>query len=419
MQCDLRGDRQADPAASHPRGRSGVALTSGLVAEWRVRLTSIYVAAIPFAIWFYLLLARGNFWKLSEDEIAPKPLENWPPVVAVVPARNEAETIVRAIVSLASQDYPGEFRIIVVDDQSEDGTAALVKPAAAGSGGPHSVTVRSIAALPPGWTGKLWALNEGVSTAAEKAPAYFWFTDADIVHAPDTLRRLVFRAERDSHDLASLMVLLQAKTFPEWLLIPPFLYFFLMLYPPRWIADLKARTAGAAGGCILLRREALERMGGLAAIRSEVIDDCALARAVKRCGGKIWMGLTRQSVSLREYRSFAEIRDMIARTAFAQLGYSSVLLFATLIGLFVTFWLAWILFFTGDDPAWIMASTAASLMTTTFLLTVRFYGLSPIWAFTLPFAAMFYGYATCVSAVRYWLGHGGQWKGRAQAPRGD
>jgi hopene-associated glycosyltransferase HpnB len=203
------------------------------------------------------------------------------------------------------------------------------------------------------------------------------------------------------------------------LLIPPFLYFFLMLYPPRWIADPKARTAGAAGGCILLRREALERIGGIAAIRGEVIDDCALARAVKKSGGTIWMGLTRTSMSLREYGSFAEIRDMIARTAFAQLGYSFVPLVVTLIGLFVTFWLAWILFFTGDDPAWIMASTAVSLMTTTFLLTVRFYRLSPVWAFTLPVAALFYGYATWLSAVRYWLGRGGQWKGRAQAPRGE
>ncbi len=380
---------------------------------------SLYVAAIPLAIWLYLLLARGNFWRLSEEEIAPKPLEKWPRVVAVVPARNEAETIARAVASLANQDYPGELEIIIVDDQSEDATAALARQAAAESRAKQRVTVHSVAALPAGWTGKLWALNEGVSAAAEKAPAFFWFTDADVVHAPDTLRRLVFRAERDSLGLVSLMVLLQAKTFPERLLIPPFLYFFLMLYPPRWIADPRARTAGAAGGCILLRREALERIGGIAAIRREVIDDCALARALKQSGGKIWMGLTRASVSLREYGSFAEIRDMIARTAFTQLRQSIVLLVATLAGLFVTFWLAWILFFTGNDPAWIMASTAVALMTTTFLLTVRFYGLSPVWAFTLPVAALFYGYATCVSAVRYWLGRGGQWKGRAQAPRGD
>jgi hopene-associated glycosyltransferase HpnB len=280
------------------------------------------------------------------------------------------------------------------------------------------VTIHAAAPLSPGWTGKLWALNEGVQTAAKQAPEFLWFTDADVVHAPDTLRRLMFRAEKESLDLASLMVLLHATTFPEKLLIPPFLYFFLLLYPPRWIADPNARTAGAAGGCILLRRNVLAPIGGIASIRGEVIDDCALARAVKKSGGRIWMGLTRASVSLREYGTFAEIRDMIARTAFSQLRHSLVLLALTLIGLLVTFWLAWILFFTGDDPAWIMASTAVSLMTTTFLLTVRFFELSPLWAFTLPFAALFYGYATCVSAVRYWLGRGGQWKGRTQAQRG-
>ena len=380
-------------------------------------LSSVYVAAIPFAIWVYLLLGRGSFWRVVEDDAAPKPLENWPRVVAVVPARNEAETIARAVTSLVGQDYPGEFEIIVVDDHSEDETATLAGQAAKVSGPLRRVTVHSAGALPTGWTGKLWALNEGISAGAEKGPAFFWFTDADIVHAPDTLRRLVFRAERDSLDLASLMVLLQAKTFPERLLIPPFLYFFLMLYPPRWIVDPKARTAGAAGGCILVRSIALGKIGGVTAIRSEVIDDCALARTVKRSGGKIWMGLTRTSVSLREYGSFAEIRYMIARTAFSQLRQSIFLLAATLAGLFVTFWLAWILFFTGDDPTWIMASTTVSLMTTTFLLTVLYFRLSPIWAFTLPIAAFFYGYATCVSAVRYWLGRGGQWKGRAQIPR--
>ncbi len=377
-----------------------------------------FLAAIPLAIWLYLLLARGSFWRLIEEKIEPRRLENWPHVIAVVPARNEAATISQAILSLVKQDYPGEFSIIVVDDHSEDATATLAQQAANQSGATRRVTIHAAAPLSPGWTGKLWALNEGVQTAAKQAPEFLWFTDADVVHAPDTLRRLMFRAEKESLDLASLMVLLHATTLPEKLLIPPFLYFFLLLYPPRWIADPSARTAGAAGGCILLRRNVLAPIGGIASIRGEVIDDCALARAVKKSGGRIWMGLTRASVSLREYGTFAEIRDMIARTAFSQLRHSLVLLALTLIGLLVTFWLAWILFFTGDDPAWIMASTAVSLMTTTFLLTVRFFELSPLWAFTLPFAALFYGYATCVSAVRYWLGRGGQWKGRTQAHRG-
>jgi hopene-associated glycosyltransferase HpnB len=384
-----------------------------------VPLSPTLLAAIPLAIWIYLLVARGHFWRVREDDLEPKRLENWPHVVAVVPARNEAATISQAISSLAKQDYPGQFSIIVVDDHSEDATAALARKAAEECGAGQRIAIHSAANLPPGWTGKLWALNEGIQLAASQSPEFLWFTDADIEHAPDTLRRLVFRAERDSLDLASLMVLLEAKTFPERLLIPPFLYFFLMLYPPRWIADPNASTAGAAGGCILLRRNVLAPIGGIASIRGEVIDDCVLARTVKRSGGIIWMGLTRTSLSLRSYGSFAEIRDLIARTAFTQLHYSFPLLIATLAGLFATYLLAWICFFILDDPGWLLASTAISIMTATYGATVRFYGLPWLWALTLPFAALFYGYATCVSAVRYWLGRGGQWKGRAQATRGN
>lgn len=381
--------------------------------------TPTLVAAIPLAIWIYLFLARGSFWQLHEDDVAPKPLDNWPRVVAIVPARNEAETIARTVSSLTKQDYPGELHIIVVDDHSEDGTATLARNAAEVSGATERVSIYSATDLPSGWTGKLWALNEGVQVATNHSAEFFWFTDGDIEHAPNTLRRLVFRAEKESLDLASLMVLLQAKTFPERLLIPPFLYFFLMLYPPRWIAEPKARTAGAAGGCILLRRSALARIGGIASIRSEVIDDCELARAVKKSGGKIWMGLTRASVSLRGYGTFAEIRNMIARAAFTQLHYSFLFLFVVLAGLFVTFLLPWFSFLSGEDPAWFLASTAICLMTVTFGVTVRFYGLAWPWALALPLAAVYYGYATCLSAVRYWLGRGGQWKGRAQAPRGN
>jgi len=384
-----------------------------------VPLSPTLVAAIPLAIWIYLFLARGNFWQLREDDIYLQPLANRPRVVAIVPARNEAETIAQTVRSLAAQDYPGEFSIIIVDDHSEDGTAALAQKAANESGASQRVKIHSAAQLPPGWTGKLWALNEGVQVASGDKPDFLWFTDADIEHAPDTLHRLVFRAEKDALDLVSLMVLLQAKTFPERLLIPPFLYFFLMLYPPRWIADPNASTAGAAGGCILLRRNVLAPIGGIAAIRGEVIDDCALARAVKKGGGRIWMGLTRASVSLRGYGTFAEIRNMIARTAFTQLNYSFGLLLVALLGLFVTFLLPWCSFFAGDDPAWFLASTAICLMTVTFGVTARFYTLPWPWALSLPFAAAYYGYATCASAARYWLGRGAQWKGRVQAPHGN
>jgi hopene-associated glycosyltransferase HpnB len=380
-----------------------------------VPLSPTFLAAIPLAIWVYLLVARGYFWRVSEDSFGPKRLEDWPRVVAIVPARNEARTISEAVSSLAKQDYPGEFSIIVIDDHSEDGTAALAQQAANEFGASQRVKIHVASPLAPGWTGKLWALNEGIQLAANYSAEFFWFTDADIEHAPDTLRRLVSRAEKESLDLVSLMVLLQAKTLPERLLIPPFLYFFLMLYPPRWIADPNASTAGAAGGCILLRRNVLAPIGGIASIRAEVIDDCALARAVKRRGGKIWMGLTRASVSLRSYGTFAEIRDLIARTAFTQLHYSFLLLIVTLIGLCATYLLAWIAFFTLEDPGWLLASTAISIMTATYGATVRFYGLPWLWALTLPFAAVFYGYATFLSALRYWLGRGGQWKGRAQA----
>jgi hopene-associated glycosyltransferase HpnB len=260
-------------------------------------------------------------------------------------------------------------------------------------------------------------LHEGVSHADAARPAYYWFTDADIVHAPDTLQRLVARAERGQLDLTSLMVLLQAKTLPERALIPAFLFFFLKLYPPRWIADPRARTAGAAGGCILLRSEALERIGGLAAIRGEVIDDCALARAVKLSNGKIWMGLTRASVSLRAYTSFGEILDMIARTAFTQLHYSAPLLLGALAGMFLTYPVPVLLLFAHNPAPRIVGASIWLFMSLLYLPTIRFYRLPPAWAATLPFSALFFTYATLVSAVRYWLGRGAQWKGRAQAAR--
>jgi hopene-associated glycosyltransferase HpnB len=377
------------------------------------------------AIWVYLVFLRGAFWRVQsfdDDKHSVGALNAWPSVVAVVPARNEAETIAQTVSSLVQQDYPGKFSVVVVDDHSTDGTATLALQAAALAVAADRVAVHSAAELPAGWTGKLWALNEGVRSAglalAQREPLeFFWFTDADIVHAPDTLTRLVSRAQSESLDLTSLMVLLQARTLPERLLIPPFLYFFLMLYPPRWIAYAKARTAGAAGGCILLRRSALEAIGGLAAIRGEVIDDCALALAVKNTGAKIWMGLTRESVSLRSYGSFHEIRDMIARTAFTQLRYSGLLLMGTLAGMLLTYVVPVALLFVNNLPARMLSLVTWLLMSVSFLPTVRFYQLSLFWAPFLPVAAAFYSYATWLSAARFWLGRGGQWKGRSQTPK--
>ncbi len=348
-------------------------------------------------------------------QITNTPAE-WPRVLALVPARNEAQTIERAVESLLRQDYPGEYQVLVVDDHSEDETAALAHSAAQSLKATDRLRIVPAKELPPGWTGKLWAIEQGVEASAQFDPDYYWFTDADITHSSDTLGRLIARAEKDHLDLTSLMVLLQAKSFPERLLIPPFLYFFLKLYPPFWIASPTAKTAGAAGGCALLKRTALERIGGVAAIKSEVIDDCALARAVKGSGGSIWMGLTRNSISLRAYSSFSEIRDLIARTAFTQLRYSTLLLVGTLAGMLLTYLAPFLFSFSSQAIVWRLGLTAWALCTITYLPTVRFYGLSPLWAPTLPFAAAFYSYATCISASRYWLGSGGQWKGRSQAP---
>jgi hopene-associated glycosyltransferase HpnB len=380
----------------------------------------LVLAGLSFLVWIVLTFFRGVFWQVRRfdgDIGGSEQPRNWPRVVAVVPARNEAETITLCVESLVGQKYPGELQIMVVDDRSQDGTGELARAAAQSGDGVGRVMILQAAELQPGWTGKLWALQQGVAGATTFSPHYFWFTDADIVHAPDTLQRLVRQAESQRLDLASLMVLLQAKTIPERLLIPAFLYFFLMLYPPKWTADDKSRMAGAAGGCILLRRTALEQVGGISSIRSEVIDDCALARAVKGSGGRIWLGLTRKSISLRAYKRFGEIRDLIARTAFTQLRYSGLALFGTVMGMLLTYFAPVVLTFHRQPLVWRLGLAAWALMTTTYLPTVRFYQISPIWAPLLPAAALFYSYSTCLSAVRYWLGRGGQWKGRAQAKR--
>ena len=378
------------------------------------------VGIIALAIWLHVFFGRGWFWrvkKLDADRTEDLALANLPSVMAVVPARNEADTIGQVVKSLLAQDYPGDFSLVIVDDHSGDSTAAIALQAASTTATPARLRVLSADALPDSWTGKVWAMNCGVAAASANPPAFYWFTDADVNHSPDTLRRLVAQAAQQRADLASLMVLLQAKTLPERALIPAFLYFFLMLYPPRWIADDELNTAGAAGGCVLLRRDALERLGGLAAIRKEVIDDCALAKKVKQSGGRVWMGLTRKSSSLRAYGSWSEIRDLIARTAFTQLRYSALLLAGTLAGMLLTYVAPVALLFAQDPIARLLGLASWLLMSFSFMPTMRFYRLSPLGAPLLPLAALFYTYATLLSAMRYWRGRGGQWKGRAQATK--
>jgi hopene-associated glycosyltransferase HpnB len=268
--------------------------------------------------------------------------------------------------------------------------------------------------LPPGWTGKLWAVSQGAQTAFEQQSDYLLFTDADVRHHSRSVAELVTKAEAEQLDLASYMVRLSTANFAEKALIPAFVYFFLQLYPPNWIAATKHRTAGAAGGCILVKPETLARIGGHAAIRGQIIDDCALARAVKSSGGKIWMGLTAQTQSLRPYTGFAEIGRMISRSAFNQLRHSALLLAGTLLVLAITYVIPVAALCSGRPLAAILGTAAWLLMSISYAPTIRFYRLPLIWAFCLPPVGIFYAGATFHSAIQYWRGKGGAWKGRIQ-----
>jgi hopene-associated glycosyltransferase HpnB len=372
------------------------------------------LAVLSFAIWLYLLLGRGGFWREGVLPPAPEPAR-WPGVVAVVPARNEAPYVGDAVRSLLTQDYPGDFSVILVDDHSDDGTAEVAQAAAAAAGAADRLTVIRARELPPGWTGKLWALDQGLQQLAHRdpAPELVLLTDADIVHHGTNLRELAARIETGV-DLASLMVRLRTESLAERFLIPAFVFFFEMLYPFAWIRDSRRRTAGAAGGCVLLRREALQRIGGLAAIRGEIIDDCALGRAVKQ-GGAIWLGLSTRTRSLRPYPTLGDIWRMVARTAYAQLGYSPVVLAGTVIGLALGFVAPVAVSLSGTESA-TLGLTAWAAMSLAFLPTLRLYDRSPLWAPLLPLIAIVYMGATLDSARRHWLGKGAEWKGRIQQP---
>ena len=335
-----------------------------------------------------------------------------PSVAVIVPARNEAETVGRAVASLAAQRYPGALHIVLVDDASTDGTA----DAAGDAAWPGILTVIRGLPLPPGWSGKLWAVDQGVREAARLSPDYLLLTDADIEHPPGNVAALVARAESGAIDLVSYMATLGCRTFAERALIPAFVFFFFMLYPPAWVGDPRRATAGAAGGCMLVKRAALERMGGLAAIRGELIDDCALARAVKAGGGRVWLGLSAATHSIRGYGGFAEIGRMISRAAFTQLHYKAAMLAGTAAGLAVTYLLppALALGAPGATARW-LGGAAWGLMAAAWVPALRFYRRSPLWAPFLPLVAAFYLGATFHSAFSYWRGRGGMWKGRAQA----
>jgi hopene-associated glycosyltransferase HpnB len=336
-------------------------------------------------------------------------------VVAVIPARDEADVIAPCITSLLSQSGV-RMHIFLVDDGSQDGTAGVALQAAEGAGKSLQLTIVQGVPLPAGWSGKLWAVQQGIERASGLNPDFLLLTDADIVHSPDNIQTLARLSQSRKYDLVSLMVKLHCHTLAERALIPAFVFFFLMLYPPSWIADSKRRTAGAAGGCMLIRPHALEKAGGIAAIRGEIIDDCALARRVKASGGRVWLGLTEETESIRPYGSFAAIGKMISRAAFSQLRHSGLLLLGTLLGLAITYLAPPLLVFSARPIAALLGAASWLLMAFCFLSTVRLYRLNLLWSLLLPLIALFYMSATLHSAFRFWSGRGGEWKGRVQDP---
>jgi hopene-associated glycosyltransferase HpnB len=375
------------------------------------------LTALSLAIWLYLLLGRGGFWLSSQrDDGELAPVRAWPRLTIVIPARDEAEGIGSCIGSLLAQDYAGAWSIVLVDDGSSDGTAAIARQTAAVRAPEDRLDVVTGRPLPAGWTGKLWALKQGIEVAQglNPAPEYLLLSDADIVYAPDTLTRLVARAQAGGLVLTSLMVKLRCESLPERALIPAFIFFFQMLYPFAWINRPRAATAGAAGGCMLVRSETLWQAGGIGAIRNALIDDCTLAGILK-AQGPIWLGLTEQVASIRRYQQFEDIRRMVVRSAYAQLRYSPLLLVGVLAGMTLTYLAPPLFAVFGSGAARIMGLSAWLLMALAFQPTLRFYRLSPLWGIALPAIAFCYTLFTLDSAVQFWRGQGGLWKGRVQA----
>jgi len=357
------------------------------------------------------MLFRGRFWLADQRLGNSGNLTDWPAVVAVIPARNEQDTIAATVNSLLAQNYPGVLDVIVVDDNSDDetGKRALLDA---------RVRVITGAPLKPGWSGKLWAVFQGVSESRIVSPdaRYLLLTDADIVHGPDALKRLVSKAETQQLDLVSLMVKLHMAGLWENLLIPAFVFFFQKLYPFPWVNDPDRKTAAAAGGCMLIRRDALLQSGGIEAVHGQLIDDCAIAALMKNSGSRIWLGLADDSISLRHYRKLPEIWTMVARTAYVQLNRSPLNLLVSVLGMVILYLLPVILLATGlyrfDVPLIMTAGGAWLVMALCYLPTVRYYQQNMIMAVLLPVAGLLYTLMTVSSAWRHYHGQGGNWKGR-------
>ncbi|MEI7712465.1 MAG: glycosyltransferase [Rhodospirillales bacterium] len=362
------------------------------------------LTALSALIWAYLLLFHGRFWQAG-PVLAPRTPLSRPDVAIVVPARDEAETIDAVLRSLLAQEYPAPFRVILVDDNSTDGTGAIARHIA-----DPRLTVLTGAPRPAGWSGKLWAVSQGVREAG--AATMVLLTDADIIHDPRHLGTLVSRAERGDLDMVSEMVELACESWAERALVPAFVFFFQLLYPFAWVNDSLRQTAAAAGGTILIRGRALVRIGGIEAVRGALIDDVALATAVKR-GGRIWLGHSALARSVRPYPGAADIWRMVARTAYVQLRYSPLLLLATTVGMALTWLLPPYFALFGTGPArWVALATWA-MLAGSYLPTLRRFGRSFAWAAFLPLVAAFYMAATIGSAANHHRGRGVAWKGRA------
>jgi hopene-associated glycosyltransferase HpnB len=381
-------------------------------------MITLAIASAALLAWIYLLAARGGFWRAAErdDDAVPPAPAAWPDVVAVVPARDEADVIATSLGSLLAQDYPGNLHVVLVDDQSRDGTAGAAQGAAQALGAADRLTIVSGRTPPAGWAGKVWAMQQGVEhVAALPAPQpYILFTDADIGYQPGALKPLVARAVAGDLTLASLMVKLKCETWSERAFIPAFIFFFQMLYPFAWVNRPDHPMGGAAGGCMLVKREALHAAGGIAAIRGALIDDCALGQNLKRVG-PIWLGLTERVDSLRDYPTVGDIRRMVARSAYTQLRYSPLLLIGTILGLALTYLAPPLTALFGTGVAQGLGILTWAMMALAFQPTLRLYRLSPLWGLALPAIALAYMAFTIDSAYQHARGRGGMWKGRVHA----